>query len=96
MEVRDLHMGRVGDPSGMRSEHLKNFIRETTQEKDPDTQRWDKLVSLTKMAFQEGRFLVVVTWTIIVIIPKGGENYRGIVLVEVIWNVFVYIINNRL
>ena len=71
-------------------------MKEATWEKYPDTKRWDKLVILTKLAFQEGRFLVVVTWTIMVIIPKGGENYRGIVLVEVIWNVFVYIINNRL
>ena len=51
MEVQGLHMGLVEGPSGMRSYHLKGWIREVTQEKDPDIPLWDKLLSLTKLAF---------------------------------------------
>ena len=32
---------------GMKAEHLKKWIREATREKDPDTEKWDKLVRIT-------------------------------------------------
>ena len=60
---------------------MKGWLRETTQEKDLDTQRRDKLVSLTKLEFQEGRIPMVPTWMTMVLITKVGGECRGIGLV---------------
>ena len=46
VSVQGLHTGKVGYPSGIRAEHLQGWIREATQEKEPDTRRWEKKVSL--------------------------------------------------
>ena len=45
---------------------------EATREKDPDTEAWDKLVSITQVAFGDGYIPEAMTWTMVVLIPKGG------------------------
>ena len=50
MAVWRLQMGRAVGPSGMRADNIKVWKRELTHEKDPDTRRWEKLVSVTKLA----------------------------------------------
>ena len=35
------------------------------------------------------------TWQAVVLIPKGEKDYRGIILVEVIWKVVAVILNRR-
>ena len=37
--VRKIWAGQSGVPSGMKTERLKTCIRESTREKDPDTER---------------------------------------------------------
>ena len=81
---------------GMRSEHLKVYLRGATREKESETRRWGKLVSLTKMEFQEGPISTSLAWTSMVLIPKGGGYYKWIGLVECIWKVYASIMNNRL
>ena len=49
--VHKLRAGRAGGPSGMKEEHPKTWLREETREKDPDTKKWDKLVSIKQVAF---------------------------------------------
>ena len=44
-------MGRAGGISGMRAYNLKVGLREATREKDPETRQWEKLASVTKLAF---------------------------------------------
>ena len=51
---------------------------------------------LTKIVFQEGHATTELTCTTMVIIPEVGRGYSKIVLVEVIWKVCAYIVNNRL
>ena len=51
---------------------------------------------LTKIVFQEGHATTALTCTTMVIIPEVGRGYSKIVLVEVIWKVCAYIVNNRL
>ena len=81
---------------GTRAEHLKVWIRGETQEKNPDTRRGGKLVSMTKLAFREGITQTALTWMMMVIITKNRGDYRGISLVEVIWKVCALISNNRI
>ena len=94
--VKGMHMGWEGGQPGTRAEYLKGWLREVTLEKDPGTQRWEKLLSLMKLAFCEGRLPVALTWTTMVLIPKGGGYYRGIGILEVIWKVCASIMNNQL
>ena len=81
---------------GIMAELLKVWISEATREKDPEPRRRDKLVSVTKPAFRERRIPTALIWTAMVLIPKVGEYFRGISLVEVIWKVCASIINNKL
>ena len=55
----------------MRSENLKVWLREATKEKYLYTRRWDKLVSVTKLAFREVHILTALTWTTMMLIKKG-------------------------
>ena len=41
-----------------------------TWEKYPDPRWWYKLVSVTKLSFQEGRILAALIWTVVVLITK--------------------------
>ena len=33
---------------------LKVWLREANRERDPDTELWEKMVSVTRLAFREG------------------------------------------
>ena len=79
--VHRLQTGQVGGTFVMRTEHLKVWLRELMQENDPGTRRWDKLVSVAKLAFQEGHILMALSWTTMVLITMGGGEYRGVGLV---------------
>ena len=94
--VRKLRSGRVGGPSGMKAERLKSWLREATREKEPDTETWEKVISVTKLAFQEGYILESLMWKMMFLIPKGGREYRGIGLVDTIWKVCTSIMNSWL
>ena len=52
--VRELRLGRVGGPSGMKAGHLKSWLRKATGEKDLDTEEWEKVMSVTMVEFWEG------------------------------------------
>ena len=57
MVVRKLGLGRAGETSGMKAEHLKEWLWAATREKDQDTKTWDKVVSVIHVAFMEGYIL---------------------------------------
>ena len=67
-----------------------------TSEKYPDIEKWDKLVSIMQVAFRDGYIPEAMTWTEVVLIPKGAGGYRGIGLVEVIWEFCTSIVNSRI
>ena len=71
----------MGGPSGIREENLKVWLREAIREKDLDTIQWEKLVSVINMAFQKGCIPTALDCMRVVLIPEGGEDYRGIGLV---------------
>ena len=53
-------------------------------------------MDLVQTAFVEGRLTEENTWQAVVIILKGGKDYRGIGLVEVMRKVVAAILNLRL
>ena len=45
--------------------------------------------------FRDGLLVLEVTWQVVALIPKGGGNYRGICLMEVVWKEVTVILNHR-
>ena len=45
--------------------------------------------------FQDRVLAEEATWQAVVLIPKGKKDYRGIVLVDVVWKVVAAILNRR-
>ena len=52
--------------------------------KDPNTKKLDKLVSISQVTFQDRYIPKAMAWTTMVLIPKVGGGYTGIGLVKVI------------
>ena len=53
-------------------------------------------MELIQTVFWEGELAEEATWQAVVLILKGGQEYRGIGLVEVMWKVVAAILNRRL
>ena len=54
------------------------------------------MVDLEQTAFREGRLTEEATWQVVVLIPKGENDYHVNSLVEVMWKVVVEILNCQL
>ena len=76
----------------MRSEHLKGWLADYKREKreaaekgewktggeegGPAEPHWENLVELIQTAFWEGELAEESTWQVVVLIPKGKQDYR--------------------
>jgi hypothetical protein len=88
----------------MRAEHAKEWLRGIHQKDDPerlgdgpgDGDHWRLFVQLVQAAWTHGEIPRQLLWIIVVLIPKGGGDYRGIGLLEPIWKVIERIIDHRL
>jgi hypothetical protein len=52
--VRLLRWGKSPGPSGIRAEHLREWLNAVERENDPDPGRWNKMVELVQRAFETG------------------------------------------
>ena len=57
---------------------------------------WERVVDMVQTAFREGRLVEEDTWQAVVLIPKGGKDYRDIGLVDVMWKVVAAVLNRRI
>ena len=57
---------------------------------------WERVATLVRANFGEGRLVEETTWWEMVLIPKGKGEYHNIGLVEVVWKVVAAILNLRL
>jgi hypothetical protein len=94
--VRRLCVRKAPGPTGMRTDHLKEWLASATREENPDTYRWDKCVELIQHVHRTGQLPQELYWSILAIIPKGSGGSRGIGLLEVSWKVISSIIDTRL
>jgi hypothetical protein len=102
--VSKLSNGRAAGASGMRAEHAKEWLRGIRQEDNPerlgggpgDGDHWRLFVQLVQAAWTHSKIPLQLLWIIVILIPKGGGDYRGIGLLEPIWKVIKRIIDHWL
>ena len=58
--------------------------------------RWRALVALVQAIWERGYVPEQMRWMVVVLIPKGGGNFRGIGLLEPIWKLIEAIMDERL
>ncbi len=87
----------------MRAEHVKTWLRGVMEEEDPEGQgnegkgtNWELFVQLVQAVWTHGIIPRQMLWSIVVLIPKGGGDYRGIGLLKPIWKVLEQVMDRRL
>jgi hypothetical protein len=94
--VRLLRRGKSPGPSGIRAEHLREWLNAAERENDPDPGRCNKMVELVQHAFKTGELPTEIQWSVLVLIPKGSGGCRGIGLLEICWKVISKIMDFRM
>jgi hypothetical protein len=95
--VGRLKMGKAAGPSSLRLEHMKEWLAAAIMEADTDTQRWSVFVELIQHIFRTSQLHTKISWSVLVLIPKGGGGgCRAIGLLEVVWKDVCSIIDIRL
>ena len=107
VNVKGLSNGRTGGASFMRAENLKEWLRGQLEEEQEDEEKaeaarlrgagtlWRTFVRLIQSIWETGVIPQQLLWVIVVLIPKGGGDYRGIGLLEPIWKVLEAIMDKR-
>ncbi len=102
--VSQLSHGRCGGASGIRAEHIKAWLRGAKKEEDPEYganhigagKSWREFVEISTSVWATGNIPQQLCWVVTVLIPKGGGEYRGIGLLELIWKVMERVMDLRL
>ena len=98
--VRKLSNGRAGGASKMRAEDIKQwlFSREQTEKSEGNGagDMWELFTKLIQAIWEKGEIPPQMTWIIIVLLPKGGGDFRGIGLLEPAWKVIEILMDARL
>jgi hypothetical protein len=85
--VRLLRWGKPPGPSGIRAEHLREWLNAAERENNPDPSSWNKMVELVQHAFETGELPTELPLSVLVLIPKCSGGCRGIRLLEICWKV---------
>jgi hypothetical protein len=99
----ELTNGRAVGASGMHAEHVKEWLHGVQWEEDPEghgvdgaEDNWRLFVQLVQAAWAHSTIPCQLLWIIVVLIPKGGRDYRGIRLLEPVWKCIKRVIDHRL
>jgi hypothetical protein len=90
--VRELRNGWAPGATGLQAEHIKVWLRGVVQEEAETApaghgDKWQIFLQLIQAIWEHGCIPDQMTWEIIVLLPKGGGNYRVIGLLEPFWKV---------
>ena len=89
--VRRLRNGRAAGAGGMRAEHLKEWLLGMVEEEEKGTEgagdKWRLFKKLAQSIWEHGCIPEKMTWTVIILLPKGRGGHRGIGLLEPCWKV---------
>ena len=85
--VRRLRKGKAPGPSKVRAEHFKEWVEEATRDENPYQGNWDRVVALVQSCFQEQSVPTQMSWSTVVLLPKGNGDYWDIGLLEIGWKI---------
>jgi hypothetical protein len=102
--AQQLSNGRAPGASGMRAEDVKCWLHGMRPKEDPGSgmenknagDNWCMFLKLAQAVWDHGNIPPQLLWVIVVLIPKGGSNYRGIGLLEPMWKVCEQVMDTRL
>jgi exonuclease III len=98
--VKCLRNGRAGGASRMRAEDIKGWLRGIIEEEEDGREgagdKWRAFVELIQAVWEHGEIPQQLSWIIIVLLPKGGGDYRGIGLLEPLWKCIEILMDKRL
>jgi hypothetical protein len=82
--------GHVVGATGMKTEHLKGWLRNIKREEAVDGEEgagshWRLIVSLIQAVWECGTMPTQMSWMVIILLPKGGGVYCGIGLLDPMW-----------
>ena len=90
----------------MQAEHLKGWLdaiqcKEKAAEEDPGREStlgnmWRIFIALIRTIWDRGEIPEQMSWMVIVLLPKGGGNFREIGLLDPCWKVVEKIMVGRL
>ena len=76
-------------------ECLQVWHKAATREDTKSLKNWGKVVSLVQAEFWDGTLAEECAWKMVILILKGGGDFRWIGLVELLWNTVTCIFNQR-
>ncbi len=90
--VRGLQNERATGPSGLQTEHIKVWLRNAVHKEEENNDvglgdKWRTFVRLMQAIWEHGSMPEQMRWEIIVLLPKGNGEYRGIGLLDPFWMV---------
>jgi hypothetical protein len=91
-----LRWGKYPGQSGIRAEHLREWLNAAERGGNPDPNRWNKMVELVQHDFETGKLPMELPWSVQVLIPKFSGGCRGIGLLEICWKVISKIMDLRM
>ena len=71
-------------------------MEEAYREVNPYQDNWNRVVDLVQTCFRERQVPTQMSWSTVVLLPKGNGDYRGIGLLEISWKVIESILNRRI
>ena len=88
-----LSLIRLGGPSVIRAGHLCQCLIAATQDDTPDATNCLKVITIVKAEFRDRTLSKEKTWQTVVLITKGeSRDFRGLILMEVLWNTDISIL----
>ena len=98
--VKGLRNGRAAGASGITAEHIKQWLREMIEEEEQGKaglgNKWRLFIELVQIVWAEGEIPQQMGWMTVVLLPKGGGDFRGIGLLEPFWKVIEVLMDQRL
>jgi hypothetical protein len=97
--VGGLRDGRAGGATGMKAKHIKVWLDEIQckekaamenpgREADPGGgHKWKIFIELIQAVWDWGEIPEQMSWMIVVLLPKGGGDFRGIGILDPFWKV---------
>ncbi len=99
--VRALWNGRDADATGLQAGHIKVWLANAVHKEEEEGDiglgyKWQIFVKMMQGTWEHGSVPKQMRWEIIILLPTGGGDYRGIGLLETFWKALEKVMVARL